>query len=131
MSSNTFQQDVATVRAFVERKVAVTSARNKARWQQAVADAEAIITMIQTDYQPAAIYQWGSVLDCEQFTGISDIDIAIEGLESAEQFFELIGKAEKMTRLPLDIVEMEHIEPEYANLIKAHGRCVWKRENHE
>lgn len=131
MSDNTFDQDVATVRAFVERKVATQNARNEARWQQAVVDAEAIIKMIHTDYQPTAIYQWGSVLDRDQFTGISDIDIAIEGLKSAEKFFELIGKAEKLTRLPLDIVEIEHVEPEYAHLIKTHGRCVWRRTDHE
>lgn len=131
MSRDSFQQDVATVRAFVERKVAATNARNEARWRQAVADAEAIITMIKTDYQPTAIYQWGSVLHENQFTSISDIDIAVEGLATAEQFFELIGKAERLTRLPLDIVEMEHVEPEYAHLIKTHGRCVWRQADHE
>lgn len=131
MPSDTFQQDVATIRDFVGRKVAATKARNEARWRQAVADAEAIIAMIKTDYQPVAIYQWGSVLNKEQFSNISDIDIAVQGLTSAEQFFELIGKAETLTRLPLDIVEMEHVEPEYAHLIKTYGRCVWKRDNHE
>ncbi len=130
MSGDTFQQDLATVRGFVQRKVAATKARNEARWRQAAADAEDIIAMIKNEYRPAAIYQWGSVLDRDQFTGISDIDIAVEGLASAEQFFELIGKAEKLTRLPLDIVEMEHVEPEYADSIKTHGRCVWRQVDH-
>jgi predicted nucleotidyltransferase len=131
MSTSTFEHDVATMRAFVERKVAATKANNEARWLQAKKDADVIIDMIKADYQPEAIYQWGSVLDRDQFSSISDIDIAVEGLKSAEKFFALLGKAETLTRLPLDIVEMEHVEPEYAYLIKTYGRCVWKRGNHE
>lgn len=82
MSGDTFQQDVATIRGFVQRKVAAATARNESRWRQAAADAEDIIAMIKNDYRPAAIYQWGSVLDQKQFTSISDSG----GLEDCGQF---------------------------------------------
>ncbi len=121
-------EDIATVRTFLARKTAARKARNEARWREAVADSAAIIEMIKAEYNPHAIYQWGSVLDREQFSSISDIDIAVEGLQSAEQFFDLVGKAERLSRLPLDIVEIEHVEPAYVRLIKEYGRCVWRRE---
>lgn len=121
-------KDIAMVRAFLARKAAARKSRDEARWREAVADSAAIIEMIKEEFNPRAIYQWGSVLNREQFTSISDIDIAVEGLRSAEEFFDLIGQAQRLTRLPLDIVEIEHVEPAYVRLIKEYGRCVWCRE---
>ena len=128
MATEQKAKDIATVRAFLARKAAARKCRDEVRWREAVADSAAIIEMIKAEYNPRAVYQWGSVLNREQFSSISDIDIAVEGLQSAEAFFELIGKAERLTRLPLDIVEIEHVEPAYVRLIKEYGRCVWRQE---
>jgi len=122
---------IAEMRTFLLRKRATEQMRNQALWQQASRDAEGIIRMIVEKYAPKAVYQWGSVLDGRQFSDISDIDIAVEGLGSAERFFAMLGEAEPLTRFPLDLVEMEHVEPEYAVLIRKHGRCVYKRIEHE
>ncbi len=115
------------MRAFLRRKALAENDRNKALWRQAAQDAEAIIQMIIERYDPKAIYQWGSVLNGDQFSEISDIDIAVEGLNSAERYFALLGDAESLTRFPLDLVEIEHVEPEYAELIRKHGKCVHQR----
>ena len=120
--------DVSKMRTFIARKKADKKAKNEILWRKARQDAAAIVAMIAELYSPQAIYQWGSVLDGASFSEISDIDIAVEGISSAEAFFDLIGKAEKLTNFPLDIVEIERVEPEYAHLIRTHGRCVYRKE---
>lgn len=122
---------VSEMRGFLDRKAAAQRQRNEALWRQASQDAEAIIRMIIEMFNPKAIHQWGSVLDGRQFSDISDIDIAVEGLGSAERYFAMLGEAERLTRFPLDLVEMEHVEPEYAELIRKHGCCVYARQESE
>lgn len=118
----------AHMRAFLLRKAQAAKRRNEVLWRQAVNDADAIVAMIIEKFDPQAIYQWGSVLKGDHFSEISDIDIAVEGLHSAERYFAMLGEAEALTHFPLDLVEMEHIEPEYADLIRKHGKCVYKQK---
>ena len=94
---------------------------------QAARDAEAIVEMIAVRYRPARIYQWGSVLRPGGFQEYSDVDIAVEGIEDAAAFFRMLADAQAMTRLPLDLVQMEKIEPEYAEEIRQHGKVVYER----
>lgn len=119
--------DLSHMRQFIEKKNARCRRENAALWRQAVQDADSIIKMIIARFDPQAIYQWGSVLDGTRFSGISDIDIAVEGLGSADRYFALLGEAGHLTRFPLDLVEIEHVEPEYAELIRKNGRCVYQR----
>lgn len=118
----------AHMRDFLLRKAHAVKRRNEALWRQAVKDADAIVAMLIEKFDPEAIYQWGSVLNRTHFSEISDIDIAVEGLHSAERYFAMLGEAEALTHFPLDLVEMEHIEPEYADLIRKHGKCVYQRK---
>lgn len=117
------------MRAFLARKQAHQRIRNEQLWRQAATDAEQIVGMIVSQFDPQAIYQWGSVLYQSHFNSLSDIDIAVEGLNSAERFFALVAEAEKMTRFPLDIVELEQVQPAYVTLIKKFGRCIYQRPN--
>ncbi len=111
-----------TMRRFLQRKHRARTARNRALWRKAAQDADRIVETIVREFGPKRVYQWGSVLAPESFDEHSDIDIAVEGLGSARRYFELLARAESMTRFPLDIVEMEHVEPAYAALIRRHGR---------
>ena len=95
-------------------------------WEQATQDADRIIALIVREFRPARIYQWGSIVHPEHFAEYSDIDIAVEGLPGgAAEYFRLLAEAEELTSFPLDIVELEHIEPEFAELIRTYGvlRC--------
>ena len=94
--------------------------------QRASCDAEAIIAFIASHYRPSRIYQWGSLLRPGAFRSFSDIDIAIEGIVDAERFFALLGDVEKLTHFPLDIVQLEKIEPEYADDIRRNGKLVYE-----
>ncbi|TVR62127.1 MAG: nucleotidyltransferase domain-containing protein [Spirochaetaceae bacterium] len=121
--------DIDAAADFQRKRVERILAARRERWAIAAADAERIVAMIVRKYQPDAVYQWGSVLRPEKFTEVSDIDIAVEGVDDPAQFSELLGEAEDMTRLPLDIVQLEHIEPEFRELIVRYGRCVHERTN--
>jgi predicted nucleotidyltransferase len=77
---------------------------------EAQQDATAIIDMIKRRFNPRRIYQWGSLLDPGTFDENSDIDIAVQGIESVQAFSDLLGAAMKMTRFPLDIVDFDTID---------------------
>ncbi len=95
------------------------------RFREAWRDFERIVKYIISEHRPKRIWQWGSLLDRRKFTEISDLDIAVEGLESAQEVFEIAARAEDLTDLPLDIIEMEKIAPEYRQLIEKKGRLVY------
>jgi len=119
---------VREMRDFIRAKTVRRKARNIRKWRRASEDAKRIIALITREFDPHAVYQWGSILEAESFSEISDIDIAVEGVDSAEAFFALVARAEELTDFPLDIVQLEHVEPEYANLIRTHGRCAYVRD---
>ncbi|MBF0227061.1 MAG: nucleotidyltransferase domain-containing protein [Desulfobacterales bacterium] len=89
-------------------------------------DFDAIISMIINKYGPKRIVQWGSLLDAEQFDYNSDIDIAVEGIVDASKYFALLGDAMELTRFPLDIVQLEKIEPEFVELILSKGKIIYE-----
>ena len=53
------------------------------------------------------------------FSEISDIDIAVKGIKSAEQHFRMIGEAMELTEFPLDLVDIDKIDPVYAERLKS------------
>lgn len=85
-----------------------------------------IVNMIIEKYHPKRIYQWGSLIDGNHFTERSDIDIAIEGITSAEQFFAILGEAEKLTKFPIDLVQIESIHALHAESIRRKGKIVYE-----
>ena len=90
-------------------------------------DAGRIISAIAEEYRPRRIYQWGSLVHTERFSEISDIDIAVEGMDCDEQALASIrSQAELMTDLPVDLVVMERLEQGRANLIRRFGKVAWQ-----
>ncbi len=95
--------DYVAARAYLQHKHATLQAQRLALWQQAQADAHAIIEMITRHYAPQQIIQWGSVLAPQHFSEVSDIDLAVAGVDSVV-FLHLLGDAEALTDFPLDIL---------------------------
>ncbi len=121
------KEEKHAIRAFLASKEARRQEQLDRCFARAVADAERIIEMVRDRYAPRRIYQWGSLLERRKFQEISDIDIAVEGLSSPEEIFAVYGEAEKLTRFPLDIVELEKIHPAHARSIRERGRLVYER----
>jgi len=112
---------------FLHKKWQQEQAINLRLWEKANHDVEIIVAMLIQKYNPRRIYQWGSVLYPAEFGELSDIDLAVEGIGEAKRFFALYGEAMALTDFSLDLVEMEKIEPEFAELIKLKGRVIHER----
>jgi predicted nucleotidyltransferase len=61
-------------------------------------------------------------LDRNLFSEFSDIDIAIEGIISADIMFQINGDILKLSVFSVDIVQLEKIAPEFADIIKEKGK---------
>jgi predicted nucleotidyltransferase len=115
------------IRRFADERAARDRRARRELHAEAQRDAQAIVEMIIRRFEPRRLVQWGSVLQGDQFREYSDIDIAIEGITDPETFFEILDAAESMTRFPVDIVQLEHVEPAYRDLIMEKGRVVYER----
>ena len=111
----------------MEKKERDNRRGRRAMLKRAQADFRRIVAMIIERYAPRRIYQWGSLVTESHFSERSDIDIAPEGVTDPELFFELIKEAEKLSDLPVHVVQIEHIHPAYAQGIKTRGRVVHER----
>ena len=116
--------DPAQTVAFLRRREADRQHKLDERFRTAWEEFHGIVEMIAGEFAPRRIWQWGSLLHRPRFSERSDIDIALEGLGSAERLFQVYARAEELSTFPLDIVELERIEPEYAHLIRTTGRLV-------
>lgn len=96
------------------------------RFERAQRDCEKIVAYIAAEHVPKRIWQWGSLLDRKLFNEKSDIDVGIEGLSSPVEIFSILARAEKLTDFPLDIIELEKVEPEFSDMIKQKGKCVYE-----
>ena len=122
-----FGVDMDKVREFVARKTRARNAALDERFQRATLDFRAIVERIIDEAKPKRIYQWGSLLHRERFSEISDIDIAVEGLTGAEQFFQVLGIAMDGTSFPVDVVEIEKVPESVERRIREKGKLVYER----
>lgn len=119
--------DIKKARKNLNKAYEARKKRNLDRYNSAAADCRAVVDMIVAKYHPSRIIQWGSLLRPDRFKEYSDIDLAVEGIADAEVFFGLVGDAMRLTRFPLDIVQMEKIEKEFAATILKAGKVVYER----
>ena len=75
-----FGVDLDRVRAFLAEKERRRRLAVDERYARATRDARAIVSEIAAQVNPRRIYQWGSLLNRDRFSEISDLDIAVEGL---------------------------------------------------
>jgi predicted nucleotidyltransferase len=66
------------------------------------------------------IWVFGSLLG-EGFAAHSDIDLAVEGLPTAD-LLTALAVAEAAGAIPLDLVRLESLPPHWQQRIRAHGR---------
>ena len=120
---------ITKAREFLKAKKRQRQERLDRLSSRAASDCEAIVSMIIERYNPIRIYQWGSLVDRSRFREYSDIDLAVEGIGGPEDFFGMLGEAEKMTDFSLDIVDMDKIEPEFADIIRQKGKVIYECRN--
>ncbi len=116
--------DIQKIKENLQKREDAKKQARRERFEAATRDFDAIVRMIIDKYAPEQIVQWGSLLHPEQFDEHSDIDIALKGITDAETYFALLGDAMDLTRFRLDIVQLEKIEPEFAELIMSKGKII-------
>ncbi len=89
--------------------------------------ASTLIAHVRDAYSPVRIYQWGSLVDPRLFSAISDIDIAVEGIDELETWLQLEKELFEMTAYPLDLVRWENLLPEHREQILRRGQVVYQR----
>ena len=124
-----FGVDLDRVRAYLADREQRRRTRIDERYAQATRDARAIVSEIAVQVNPRRIYQWGSLLDRKRFSEISDLDIAVEGLDGPAEFFEVLGIAMNGTALPVDVVELEKLPVDVAERIRKRGTLVHERSD--
>ena len=124
-----FGVDLDQVRAFLAERERRRRARIDERYAQATRDAGAIVSEIAEQVNPRRIYQWGSLLDRKRFSEISDLDLAVEGLNGPAEFFQILGIAMNGTALPVDVVELEKLPADVAERIRKRGALVHERSD--
>ncbi|MDD9984025.1 MAG: hypothetical protein OXU81_22155 [Gammaproteobacteria bacterium] len=124
-----FGVDLDQVRAFLAERERRRRARIDERYAQATRDARAIVSEIAAQVNPRRIYQWGSLLDRKRFSEISDLDIAIEGLNGPAEFFQVLGIAMNATAPPVDVIELEKVPTDVAERIRERGALVHERRD--
>lgn len=124
-----FGVNLDQVRAFLAERERRRRARIDERYAQATRDAGAIVSEIAAQVNPRRIYQWGSLLDRKRFSEISDLDLAVEGLNGPAEFFQVLGIAMNGTALPVDVVELEKLPADIAERIRKRGTLVHERSD--
>ena len=124
-----FGVDLDQVREFLADKEQRRRARVDERFTRATRDAQAIVSEIAVQVNPRRIYQWGSLLDRMRFSEISDLDIAVEGLNGPAEFFQVLGIAMNGTTLPVDVIELEKVPVDVAERIRTRGLMVHERSD--
>ena len=122
-----FGVNLDQVRAFLAERERRRRERIDERYAQATRDAGAIVSEIAAQVNPRRIYQWGSLLDRKRFSEISDLDLAVEGLNGPAEFFQVLGIAMNGTALPVDVVELEKLPADIAERIRKRGALVHER----
>lgn len=97
-------------------------------FRKAQKDFTRISEMLITKYKPLRLYCWGSLLNPETFTEVSDIDIAVEGFTNPMDGLHAQSDAENLTDFPVDLVELERIHPLHAVSIRTRGKLFYERE---
>lgn len=119
--------DVRQAAANLRKRIEARQRKDLEGWELARQEAEGIVALC-VKAGAKRVYQWGSVLQPERFRSYSDVDVAVEGLPDPELIFRLQETADEHASFPVHLVELEKIEPEYAESIRQSGKLVYGRE---
>jgi len=97
-------------------------------WQRARDEADRAVEIVVEKYHPSRVVQWGSILRPDLFTEVSDIDLAVEGIDNAETWSRLERDVASEVTFPLDLVRFERIHGEHQKQILSRGFVRYERE---
>lgn len=120
--------DIDAARRTYRRREAERTERLRQLWRDASDQADRAVALIAREFAPTRIIQWGSILRPERFTEISDIDIAVEGIDDQETWSRLEREVERIVSFPLDLLPFGLLRPEYRREILQRGKVVYEQQ---
>ena len=126
MADRTF--DIEAARRNWRRREEARQQRLHELWLKAKDESDEAIRLLIEKYHPTRIIQWGSILRPERFSEISDIDIAVEGIDDMETWSKMERDLETALSFPLDLVRFDRLHPEHQKQILMRGEVVYERE---
>jgi predicted nucleotidyltransferase len=119
----------ATASEFLRRR----TDKRRQEWsdleEKAKSDVANIVRHLIETWHPRRIWQWGSLIRPAEFREWSDIDIAVEGLTGPLDGLKAAEEAACMTSFPVDLVELDRIDPRHARTIREEGVLVYDSQN--
>jgi predicted nucleotidyltransferase len=120
--------DIAAARRNVQKREQARRTRLNEAWRSARDEADRVVALIVEKFMPSRIVQWGSILRPDRFTEVSDIDIAVEGINDPETWSRMEREVESIVTFPLDLVPLDRIRTEFRSQILESGEVVYERE---
>lgn len=118
--------DYTAARNYQRQKQKKLKAKRFYLWQKATQDCNRITEIIIEKYQPKRIIQWGSLLESKHFSEASDIDLAVEGIESIK-FLQMLGDVENLTNFSLDLIRWENLDSSFQKIILMRGKILYEQ----
>ncbi len=94
--------------------------------KSAMEDLPKLVEILTRNYQVCKVILFGS-LTAEKFHSRSDIDLAVEGLES-RKFFKAVGDCLSISHVPVDLVRIEDASSILKKRIEEEGRILYDRK---
>ncbi len=95
----------------------------QALFKKALVDAAKIAGYLRERYGCEEIYLIGSILEKEQFSEKSDIDLVIKGLPK-DRYFYILAEVRDITDFPIDIIPYEDASELIRNIVKKEGKEI-------
>lgn len=102
--------------------------RRRARHAEAQRQLDTAVTVARRFPSVKRVRTWGSVLKPDQFTEYSDLDLAIEGVASPEEWGRLERALLDAVTLPLDLVRWEELMEPHRESIIARGTVLYESD---
>ncbi len=119
----------ASLHWLLEREQKAYQLRERRR-QAAVQALRAAIASVASDYpQVRRVFLFGSATRPGGLGAASDLDVAVEGTLSAEEFFAFWRDLERTVDVgPIDLVELDRRDVYFAQRIRETGELIYERE---
>jgi predicted nucleotidyltransferase len=101
--------------------------KNQTKARQVRNNLEPIIKLLVDEFGATKIILFGSLLT-NKFHQESDIDLAVEGIQSRD-YFRALAKVNDLGECPIDLKPMEDLDPYFLGKVLQKGQCIYEK-NH-
>jgi predicted nucleotidyltransferase len=120
--------NISRAAANMRRQDRARDERRRARHAEAERQLDTAVTVARRFPSVQRVRTWGSILKPDQFTENSDLDLAIEGVASPEEWGRLERALLDAVTIPLDLVRWEELMEPHRESIIARGTVLYESD---